>query len=98
MTQIFFLIECTLVFAKIVKNDGLQILPFYSKLNFKVVSMKTTIKGKTFIYWADFIMRCTYAKNSSGEIKAISSSGYINNDLTVRKAIACAFNLPTFRK
>lgn len=59
---------------------------------------ETSIKGEIFTYWADFIKRCTYAKNSSGEVKAISYSGYINNDLTVRKAIAHAFGLPTFRK
>lgn len=59
---------------------------------------ETSIKGESFTYWADFIKRCTYAKNSSSEVKVISHSGYINNDLTVRKAITHAFGLPTFRK
>lgn len=30
--------------------------------------------------------------------KVIHGGGYVNNDLTVRKCIACAFGLPTFRR
>ena len=59
----------------------------------------TTVNGITFEYWGDFVRRATMARNTeTGEIKAISSSGYISNDLTVRKAIALVFHLPTFRK
>lgn len=59
----------------------------------------TTIKGSGYTYWADFIMRATYAKcEATGEVKMIKGSGYLNNDLTARKAIACAFGLDSFRK
>lgn len=59
----------------------------------------TTVHGIHFEVWSDFIARATFAKCCvTGEVKAISSSGYIKNDLTVRKAIAAAFNLLTFRK
>lgn len=58
----------------------------------------TTVQGKTYEVWSNFNDRCTYAKNEEGETKAISSSGYIRNDLTVRKAIAIHFGLDSFRK
>lgn len=59
----------------------------------------TTVNGIRFEHWADFIMRGTFAKNTeTGEVKQISGSGYISKDLTVRKAIANCFRLPTFRK
>lgn len=59
----------------------------------------TTVNGTKFNFWADFIYRGTFAENQeTGEVKAISASGYIHNDLTVRKAIAAQFGLPTFRK
>lgn len=59
----------------------------------------TTINSSEYTYWADFIMRGMYAKcESTGETKMIKSSGYIKNDLTVRKAIAAAFGLDSFRK
>ena len=58
----------------------------------------TTIAGKQYKVWSDFIARATFAEDESGTIKAISTSGYIHNDLTVRKAIACVFGLSTFRK
>jgi hypothetical protein len=48
--------------------------------------------------WSDFCARCTYAENSDGVKKIIKSSGYIHNDLSVRKAIACAFGHKSFRK
>ena len=56
------------------------------------------VAGKQFKVWADFIKRATYAEDENGNVKMIRGSGYINNDLTVRKAIAWAFGLPTFRK
>ena len=43
-------------------------------------------------------MRRTYAESEDGTVKAISSSGYISNDLTIRKEIAIMFHLPTFRR
>ena len=59
----------------------------------------TTVHGITFEVWSDFIARATFAKCCvTGEQKRISSGGYIRNDLTVRKAIATAFKLTTFRK
>jgi hypothetical protein len=48
---------------------------------------------------SDFNRRGTFAGNKeTGEIRQIIWSGYIHNDLTVRKALASAFNLSTFRK
>ena len=37
-------------------------------------------------------------EDEKGNKKVIHGGGYVNNDLTVRKCIACAFGLPTFRK
>lgn len=60
---------------------------------------ETIVQGVKYLYCSDFNMRATYAMNiESGEIKKISSNGYINNDLTVRKAIANIFGLKSFRK
>lgn len=58
----------------------------------------TTVAGQQYKVWSDYIMRATYAEDESGKIKRISGNGYISNDLTVRKAIAIAFRLSTFRK
>ena len=58
----------------------------------------TTIKGKQYKVWSDFIVRATFAQDENGQVKMIKSGGYLSNDLSVRKAIALAFNLPTFRK
>lgn len=62
------------------------------------MTREAIVNGKTFKVWSDFIMRGTFAEDENGTVKQISYSGYIRNDLTVRKAIATAFNLPTFRK
>jgi hypothetical protein len=57
------------------------------------------VGGQTFETYSDFSKRGTFARNTeTGEVRQISWSGYIRNDLTVRKAIARAFNLSTFRK
>lgn len=56
------------------------------------------VNGKQYKVWSDFIARATFAENENGEVKKLCGSGYIHNDLTVRKAIAIQFNLPTFRK
>lgn len=59
----------------------------------------TTVKGITYKVWCDFILRGTLAENTeTGEAKMISKGGYITNDLTIRKAIAAAFQLNSFRK
>lgn len=65
--------------------------------------MKGTIKnitvgGKIYKVWSDFIKRGTFAENENGEIKMIKSSGYISNELSIRKAIAICFGLASFRK
>jgi len=63
-------------------------------------SMKvTTVNGIDFEVYSDFIARATFAINKqNGETKKIRGNGYIHNDVTVRKAIALVFDLPTFRK
>ena len=59
----------------------------------------TTVNKNEYEVWGDFIMRGTMARNvKTGETKQISFSGYVSNDLTIRKAIASAFGEPTFRK
>lgn len=59
---------------------------------------QTTVQGKTFKYWSDFVMRATYAEDENGNVKRIRSCGYVSNDLTARKAIACVFGFNSFRK
>lgn len=59
----------------------------------------TTVQGTTYEVWGDFIRKGTMAKNTeTGEVKQISYSGYVSNDLRVRKEIACHFGLSSFRK
>lgn len=59
----------------------------------------TTVQGQEFITWCDYIARGTFAENATThEVKQIKGSGYISNDLTMRKAIASAFGLSSFRK
>lgn len=58
----------------------------------------TAVAGKQYKVWSDFIARATFAENENGEVKKLCGSGYIHNDLTVRKAIACAWRLGSFRK
>ena len=58
----------------------------------------TTVNGKNYIFYSDFIKRCTYAEDEEGNKRVICEGGYIHNDLTVRKHIAWAFGLPTFRR
>lgn len=58
-----------------------------------------TVNGKTFQVWSDYIKRGTFARcEETGEVQMLCGGGYIHKDLTVRKAIANAFGLPTFRK
>lgn len=58
----------------------------------------TTVAGKTFTVWSDYMMRGTYAADENGNEKRIYGGGYLSNDLTIRKAIAARFGLPTYRK
>ena len=58
----------------------------------------TTVEGHRYEVWSDFRERCTFAQDEEGEFKAISTSGYIHKDLTVRKAIASRFGHESFRK
>ena len=59
---------------------------------------ETTVNGKKFKFWSDFMARATFAEDEAGNVKQLSGSGYIHNDLTVRKAIAAVYKLKTFRK
>lgn len=59
----------------------------------------TTVNGRKFNHYADFIKRCEIAEDvETGETKVIRYNGYLSNGLSVRKAIASAFGLPTFRR
>lgn len=57
-----------------------------------------TVGGKVYKVWSDFRMRSTYAENENGEVKRIKASGYLTNELSIRKAIAIFFGLASFRK
>jgi len=58
----------------------------------------TTVAGINFAIFADITKRGMFAVNeTTGEEKEIIRSGYATKDLTIRKAVACAFGLPTFR-
>ena len=59
---------------------------------------ETMVSGQNFRVWSDFILRGTYAEDEAGNIQRIHGSGYLSNELSIRKAIANAFGLPTFRK
>lgn len=56
------------------------------------------VAGKLYKVWGDIIARAMFAEDEEGTVKRIHGSGYLNNDLTIRKAISYAFNLSTFRK
>ena len=58
----------------------------------------TTVQGETYTVWDNYKLRGTFAQNEAGEVRVIKSSGYLSNDLAVRKAIAASFNLKSFRK
>lgn len=58
-----------------------------------------TVNGEAYEVWSDYIKRGTLAKCvNTNDVKVIKHSGYISNELTIRKAIATAFGLRTFRK
>lgn len=59
----------------------------------------TQVAGTVYLFWPDFCERAMFAQNTeTNEIRCIQRCGYIHKDLTVRKAIAYAFHLSTFRK
>ena len=58
----------------------------------------TTVAGKTYTVWSDYIKCGTVARDENGSEKRIAGGSYLNNDLTIRKAIAASFSLATFRK
>ena len=58
----------------------------------------TTVEGKEYKVWSDFIARGTFAEAEDGTVKQIKGNGYIKDDLTVRKAIAVQFGHNSFRK
>ena len=58
-----------------------------------------TVNGEDFIVASSYIAIGTFAKRvSDGDIRQLCGSGYISNDLTIRKEIALRYGLPTFRK
>ena len=58
----------------------------------------TTVAGIEFEIFSDFILRGMLAVNNvTGEELVIRRNGYLSNELSIRKAIASRFNLPTFR-
>ena len=63
-----------------------------------VKTIKMNKQTRTFKVWSDFIKRATFAKDENGTIKCIHDCGYIKNELSIRKAIANAFGLESFRK
>lgn len=57
-----------------------------------------TVNKLNFKVWSDSLKRGTFAENENGEVKMIKSSGYLSNELSIRKAIAICFGLESFRK
>ena len=56
------------------------------------------VNGRLFMVWSDFRMRATYAQDlGSLSTRTLSRNGYISNELTVRKAIARAYGMNSFR-
>lgn len=59
----------------------------------------TTVNGKTYYVVSDSFLRSTKARDIlTGETKTLREGGYLTNNLSIRKAIASAFGLPTFKK
>lgn len=65
----------------------------------KSVIKRTIVQGTPYEVWSDYIMRATFAKNEiSCDVKAIKTSGYLSNDLSIRKAIAVTFGHSKFSR
>ena len=58
---------------------------------------ETMVNGMKFKVWND-TTRATFAESEDGRVEKIHDCGYITADLTIRKAIAMVYGLPTFRK
>ena len=64
----------------------------------KIARGTTQVAGIEFSIFSDFALRGMTAKNNAtGEERIIKRSGYLSNDLSIRKAVAAAFGLTTFR-
>ena len=64
----------------------------------RYAKVTTTVAGINFAIYADITKRGMIAVNeATGEEKIIIRSGYATKDLTIRKAVANSFSLPTFR-
>ena len=74
-------IMCMMVEDKAKVKDGID----------HVNERKVTVNGEVFTVWSDQIARRTIARNSEGQEKPISGSGYISNENTVKKAIKQVF-------
>ena len=60
---------------------------------------ETMVNGERYVFVSSRYLIGTFAKRiSDGRIEQISRGRYISSDLTVRKAIAGYFGLPTFRR
>ena len=59
---------------------------------------ETMVNGMKFRVWSDTTKRATFAESEDGRVEKIHDCGYITVDLTIRKAIAMVYGLPTFRK
>lgn len=60
---------------------------------------ETTVQGTRYEFWGEYRKSGTIARNvETGQEKQISFSGYISNDVTVRKAIARVFGHDSFKK
>jgi hypothetical protein len=76
--------------SKQVKHQG--------DIKMKIAKGNATVAGINFAIFADITKRGMIAVNeATGEEKIIIRSGYATKDLTIRKAVANAFSLPTFR-
>ena len=64
----------------------------------RIARAKTTVAGINFNIFSDFALRGMIAVNeTTGQERVIKTGGYISNDLAIRKAVANAFQLSTFR-
>ncbi len=64
----------------------------------RIAKANATVAGINFAIFADIALRGMIAVNeATGEEKIFIRSGYASKDLTIRKAVANAFSLPTFR-
>ncbi len=66
---------------------------------FRSAGKETMVNGERFVFASSRYLIGTFAKRiSDGRIEQLSKGRYISSDLTVRKAIAGYFGLPTFHR